>query len=103
MFCDISQKLGNRGAWPTRGIADAIELLRQHANSKWYIDDAANATMTKQAERMQSVLKLWCSKAAHEAAELRQRNFDVWIRLLRSAYFFVKNRIPHMTVYPHLI
>ena len=57
MFCDICQKLGNRGAWPTRGLADAIKLLRQHANSKWYIhDDAANATMTKQAERMQSVL-----------------------------------------------
>ena len=50
-----------------------------------------------------SVLELQCSSAAQQAAECRQRNRDVLLKLLRSAYFLAKNRIPHTTVYPHLV
>ena len=49
-----------------------------------------------------SVLELQCSSAAQQAAERSQRNRDVLL-LLRSAYFLAKNRIPHTTVYPHLV
>ena len=41
--------------------------------------------------------------AAQQAAECRQKNQDVLLKLLRSAYFLAKNRIPHTTVYPHLV
>ena len=50
-----------------------------------------------------SVLELQCSSAAREAAERRQRNNDVLLKLLRSVYFLVKNRIPHTTTYTQLV
>ena len=59
--------------------------------------------MAQHAEGGKSVPELHCSSAALEAAERRQRNRDVLLKLLRSAYFLVKNRIPHMTAYPQLI
>ena len=31
------------------------------------------------------------------------REIEMFYLLLRSAYFFAKNRIPHTTVYPHLV
>ena len=57
--------------------------------------------MARQAESGKSVLQLQTS-AVQQAAELRQRNQDV-LPLLISAYFLAKNRIPHTTVYPHLV
>ena len=71
------------------------ELLKQHADSQWYRDAAATAVMAKQAESGKSVLELQCSSAAQQAAERRQRNRDVLLKLLRSACFLAKNRIPH--------
>ena len=59
--------------------------------------------MARQAESGKSVLELQCSSAAQQATEHRQRNRDVLLKLLRSAYFLDKNRIPHTTVYPHLV
>ena len=111
MFCETCQKWGNppagsRGAWSTRGVTDwnhATELLKQHADSQWHRHAAATAAMAQQLESGQSVLELQCSSAAREAVEQRQRNRDVLLKLLRSVYFLVKNRIPHMTVYPNLI
>ena len=82
---------------------NATELLKQHADSKWHREAAATSAMARQAESGQSVLELQCSVAAQEATELRQRNRDVLLKLLRSTYFLVKNRIPHTTIYPHLI
>ena len=76
----------------------ATELLKQHADSKWHREAAATSAMAHQAESGQSVLELQYSVAAQEAAELRQRNRDVLLKLLRSTYFLVKNRIPHTTI-----
>ena len=59
--------------------------------------------MAQQAEDGKSALELQCSSAAQQAAERRQRNRDVLLKLLRSAYFLAKNRILHTTVYPHLV
>ena len=111
MFCGTCQRWGNcpagaKGGWTTRGITDwnhATELLRQHADSQWHRDAAATAAMALQAEKGKSVLELQRAGAAKEAAERRQRNRDVLLKLLRSTYFLVKNRIPHTTVYPQLI
>ena len=111
MFCGTCQKWGkspsrSQGAWTTRGIKDwnhATELLKLHGNSQWHRDAAATAAMAEQAERGKSVLELHCSSAAKEAAERRQRNRDILLKLLRSAYFLVKNRIPHSTSYSQLV
>ena len=111
MFCSTCQKwgsppAGSRGAWTIRGVTDwnhATELLKQHAGSQWHRKAAATAAMAHQAESGLSVLELQCSSAAHEATELRQRNREVLLKLLRSTYFLVKNRIPHTTIYPHMI
>ena len=84
----------------TRGITDCnhgAELLKQHADSQWHRDAAATAVMARQVESGKSVLQ------REQAAERRQRNRDVLLKLLRSAYFLTKNRIPHTIVYPHLV
>ena len=86
----------------TRGITDwnhGTELLKQHADSQWYRDAAATAAIAEQAEKGRSVLELHCASAAKEAAERRQRNRDVLLKLLRSLYFLAKNRIPHSRTY----
>ena len=111
MFCSTCQKwgsppAGSRGAWTIRGLTDwnhATELLKQHAGSQWHRGAAATAAMAHQAESCLSVLDLQCSSAAQEDTELRQRNREVLLKLLRSTYFLGKNRIPHTTIYPHLI
>ena len=59
--------------------------------------------MTQQAESGKSVLELQCSAAAKEAADTVQRNRSILLKLMRSIYFLAKNRIPHTTVYPHLV
>ena len=108
MFCETCLKWGNlpagsRCAWKTRVITDwnhGTEPLKQHADSQWHRDAVATAVMARQAESGKPVLELQCSSATQQAAE-RQRNRDV--KLLRSAYFLAKNRIPHTTVYPHLV
>ena len=111
MFCSTCLKwgkppAGSRGAWTTRGITDwnhATELLKQHTESQWHRDAAATAAMAEQAERGKSVLELHCTSAAKEAAERRQKNREVLLKLLRSVYFLVKNRIPHTTTYSQLV
>ena len=112
MFCSICQQWGNppagsRGAWTTRGITDwnhASELSKQHSDSMWHRDSATTAAMAQQLESSgQSVLELQCSSAAREAAERRQKNRDVVLKLLRSVYFLTKHRIPHTTVYQPLL
>ena len=111
MFCAICQKwgkpsTGTRGAWTTKGIVDwnhATELLKQHADSMWHRDAAVSAAMAKQAEGGSSVLDLQCSAAALEAQERRQKKRCILLKLLRSTYFLVKDRIPHMTTFPQLI
>ena len=59
--------------------------------------------MSQQAESGKSVLELQCSAAAKEAADTVQRNRSILFKLMRSIYFLAKNRIPHTTVYPHLV
>ncbi len=111
MFCGTCKRwgkppAGSRGAWTTRGIMDwnhATELLKQHADSQWHRDAAAATAMAEQAERGKSALELQCSSAAREAAEKRQKNRHVLLKLLRSVYFLVKNRIPHSTTYRQLV
>ena len=111
MFCAVCQKwgrppAGTRGAWTTKGVGDwnhATELLKQHADSKWHRDAAASAAMAKQAEGGNTVLDLQCSTAALEVQELRQKNHCILLKLLRLTYFLVKDRIPHMTTFPHSI
>ena len=111
MFCSVCQKwgkppAGSRGAWTSKGVVDwnhATELLKQHADSQWHRDSAVVAAMAQQSEGGNSVLQLQCSAAAREAAERRQRNRCVLLKLLRSTYFLIQNKIPHTTVYPHLV
>lgn len=90
MFCTTCQKwgkppAGSRGAWVTRGNTDwnhGTEFLKQHADSQWHRDAAATAAMAEQAENGRSVLELHCASAAKEAAERRQRNRDVLLKLM---------------------
>ena len=111
MFCSTCQKWGSppawsRGTWTIRVVTDwnhATELLKQHAGSQWHREAGATAAMAHQGEGDLSVLELQCSGAAQKATELRQRNRDVLLKFPRSTYFLVKNRIPHTTIYPHLI
>ena len=111
MFCSICLKwgkppAGSRGAWTTRRITDwnhATELLKQHTEFQWHRDAAATAAMAEQAERGKSILEFHCTSAAKEAAERRQRNREVLLKLLRSVYFLVKNRIRHTTTYSQLV
>jgi len=111
MFCKICQKwgqpsAGSRGAWTTRGITDwkhATELLKFHAESKCHRDAAVTASMALQAEKGKTVLELHCSAAAAELAKKKQQNREILLKLFRSVYFMVKNRIPHCSVYPQLI
>lgn len=58
--------------------------------------------MTEQGES-QNVLELLYSGAAKEFAEKRKNNRAVLVKLLRSIYFLVKNRIPHTTTFSQLI
>ena len=84
----------------------ATELWRkQHADSQCHRDAATTAAMAQKVESgaRKSVLELQCSRAAQEAAEQKQRNRDVLLKLLRFAYFLVKNRIAHTTIYPNFI
>ena len=95
MFCETCLKWGNppaglRGAWKTRGITDwnrCTQLLKQHAESQWHRDAAATAVMARQVESGKSVLELQCSSAAQQAAEHRQRNRDVLLKLLSQHTF----------------
>lgn len=111
MFCTVCQKwghpsAGSRGAWTTRGITDwkhATELLKSHAESNCHKDAAVTASMALQAERGKTVLELHCSAAAKELAMKKQQNREILMKLFRSVYFMIKNRIPHCSVYPHLI
>ena len=103
MFCNIYQKwgqpsAGSRGAWTTRGLTDwkhATELLKSHAWSKCHKDEAVITDMAQQAERGDTILELHCSAAARELAEKKKQNCEILLKLLRSVYFLVKNRIPH--------
>ena len=108
MFCSICQKwgkppAGSRGGWTTRGITDwnhASDQLKQHADSLWHRDAAATAAMVQQVERSgQSVIELHSSNAARDAAERMQGNRSIITIFLRAAYFRVKHRIPHATIY----
>ena len=111
MFCSICKRwgkppAGSRGAWTTRGITDwnhATELQKQHADSQWHRNAAAMAAMAEQAEKGKSVLELQCTSAAREEAERKEKNCQVLLKLLRSVYFLVKNRIPHSTTYRELV
>ena len=82
----------------------ATELLKQNMRSQWHRDAAVTtAAMAEQTESGSSVLELQCSSAAREAAERRQKNREVLVKLMWSVYFLVKKRIPHTTVFPDLI
>ena len=59
--------------------------------------------MAQQAERGDTVLELHCSAAARELAEKKKQNCEIVLKLLRSVYFLVKNRIPHSTMYSNVI
>ena len=49
------------------------------------------------------MLEIQCSSAALQAAERKQRNRYVLLKLLRLTYFLAKNRILHTTVYRRLL
>ena len=96
---------GSRGAGKTREITDwnhDTELLKQHADSQWHRDAAATAVMARQAESGKSVLELQCS-VLHNRLLNVGREIKMFYGLLRSANFLAKNKIPHTTVYPHLV
>ena len=59
--------------------------------------------MAQQAERGDTVLELHCSAAARELAEKKKKNCEILLKLLRSVYFLVKNRIPHSTMYSNVL
>ena len=106
MFCCcICQKHGKppanaRGAWTLQGIVDwnhGTEMLKQHNNSKWHKDAAVAARMAEQSQH--SVLELQCAAAARAAAEKREKNRALLLKLLRSIYFLIKHRVPHTTTF----
>ena len=80
-----------------------LNSLRAHCESQSHRDAAVTAGMAHQAECGNSVLELQCSAAAMEAACRAEINRSFLLKLLRSIYFLVKNKIPHTTIYPNLI
>lgn len=110
MFCKLCQQRGNppstaRGAWTSRGIKDwnhATELLKQHSKSHWHRDAIVYCRMAEQG-RSQSVLEMHCSAAAKELEERKERNKIILLKLFRSVYFLVKNRIPHTNTLSQLV
>ena len=111
MFCKICQKwgqtsAGSRGAWTTKGLTDwkhATELFKSHAWSKCHKDAAVTTDMAQQAERGDTIPELHCSAAVRELAGEKKQNYEILLKLLRSVYFLVKNRIPHSTMYSNVI
>lgn len=81
----------------------ATELLKLHSTSQSHRDAAIVASMAKQAELGKSVLELHQSAAAKEHEEKKQRNKEILLKLMRSVYFMVKNKLPHTTLYSSLI
>ena len=72
-----------------------LNSLRAHCESQSHRDAAVTAGMAHQAECGNSVLELQCSAAAMEAACRAEINRSFLLKLLRSIYFLVKNKIPH--------
>ena len=110
MFCTICMKWGKpppstKGGWTARGISDwnhASELIKQHESSRWHKDSVFTARMAQQCEQ-QSVAEIYTSAATQEAAKRKEKNRDILLKLLRSIYFLVKNRIPHSTTFSELV
>ena len=97
---------GSRSAWTTRGLTEwkhATELLKSHAWSKCHKGAAVTTDIAQQAERGDTVLELHCSAAAKELAEKKKQNCEILLKLLRSVYFLVKNRIPNSITYSNVI
>ena len=107
MFCQLCQKFGRPpanafGAWTSRGISDwnhGTEMLKLHNETKWHQDAVLVARMAEQ----QSVLELQHAAAARNITEKRENNRLILLKLLRSVYFLVKNRIPHTTTFEDLL
>ena len=89
-----------KGGWTARGISDwnhASELIKQHESSRWHKDSIITVRMAQQCEQ-QCVAEMYTSAATQEAAKRKEKNRDILLKLLRSIYFLVKNRIPHSTL-----
>ena len=84
------------------GVFFASELIKQHESSRWHKDSVITARMAQQCEQ-QSVAEMYTSAATQEAAKRKEKNSDILLKLLRSIYFLVKNRIPHSTTYSELV
>ena len=110
MFFTICIKWGKpppsaKGGWTTRGIMDwnhVTKLLKQYATSKWHRDALMTEIMAQPAESG-NVIDLQTSRAAKDLKEEKSRNREIILKLLRSVYFLVKNRIPHSTTYKGLV
>ena len=59
--------------------------------------------MAQQVERRDTVLEIHCSAAARELAGKKTQNCEILLKLVRSVYFLVKNRIPYSTMYSNVI
>ncbi len=58
--------------------------------------------MAKQCEH-QSVVAMYTSAATQEIEKKKEKNRSILLKLFRSVYFLVKNRIPHSNTYSELV
>ncbi len=59
--------------------------------------------MASKTGGQRTVVELQNAQSLREATERRARNRNIITKLLRSVYFFAKNRIPHTTTYSALV
>ena len=107
MLCSICTKFGkpppqSHGAWVTRAIRNwgkATELFSNHERSEWHRASVEAQVLSETAEKHGDVMDKLLAASEIE----RQQNRELVKKLIRSLYFLVTNRIPHMTTFGGLI
>ena len=107
MLCSVCTKYGKppvqaRGAWVTRAINNwpkATDLLKKHESSEWHLAALEAQRMALLGQKTGNVL----DRIIAASDEEKRRNHEVIKTLIRSLYFLVKHRVPHITTFNDLI
>ena len=107
MLCSVCKKYGKppvqaHGAWVQRPVANwakATELLNKHEKSEWHKVAFEKHTLAEAAAKHGDILQ----RMARVSEEDKRRNPELVKKLIRSLYFLVKHRMPHMTTFTDLI
>ena len=91
-----------RGAWVQRPVANwvkATELLNKHDKSEWHKVALEKRMVVEGATIHGDILQ----RMARVSEEDKRRNLELIKKLIRSLYFLIKYRMPHMTTFTDLI